>query len=215
MDSRDELISASYDLTGLDTVYLSYKWAWANHTTHTNDRLRISASGDCGNNWVLAKLRQGASSLPTVPDTDMYFTPDTITQWGSDVLTLTNAAYFTHNFSFKFEYVAKGGNNLYLDHINLYSDPSTAIQSAIQPSAVFRIFPNPADQESQVFFQAKGQGTTSMRVLDVQGRLVHQQDAVLAPWQEWSLHIPAQSPGVYLIKIQQGELSYIKRIVFN
>jgi hypothetical protein len=72
----DELLSATYDMSGMDTVWLSYRWAYANKTSGvTEDRLRIQVSGDCGATWSTRRTRMGTNTLPTANAINSQFTP--------------------------------------------------------------------------------------------------------------------------------------------
>jgi hypothetical protein len=92
----------------MDTIFVSYKWAYANRVNETDDRLRVSASGDCGASWTLARIRKGTTNLPTRTGTNLAFTPSGIDQWSGETLTLTNSSYMTENFQLKYEFISYG-----------------------------------------------------------------------------------------------------------
>jgi PKD repeat protein len=86
----DELYSATIDLTGAEMATISYKWAWANRSTETDDRLRLSASGDCGLTWSMRKMQKGTTNLPTADPTDAFFVPAGINDWSETAVDLIN-----------------------------------------------------------------------------------------------------------------------------
>jgi hypothetical protein len=143
-------------MSAMDTIKLSYKWAYANRLVGTDDRLRISLSGDCGNTWLLKRLRKGLTNLVTAPATNSQFTPADLTQWGSETLTIADHSVMTSSFRVKFEFVSKGGNNVFLDDINITSVDSLGNHYALTidenelASGIFAVaYPNPS-QSSMV-----------------------------------------------------------------
>jgi PKD repeat protein len=145
-DNLDVLYSATYDMTGATAIYLSYKWAYANKVNETDDRLKVSVTGDCGYNWDLRKMRKGSTNLPTGDPTNNQFTPSS-TQWGSEILTLLNQQWFTDRFRVKFEFIGKGGNNFFLDDINITADITQGV-TEVKPQFVFALYPNPTADAS-------------------------------------------------------------------
>ncbi len=60
----DGLTSSTFDMSEFALVTISYKWAFAQRTTETDDRLRVSVSNDCGETWFLRKMHRGFTDLP-------------------------------------------------------------------------------------------------------------------------------------------------------
>jgi hypothetical protein len=214
MDSRDELISAPYDMSGRDTIYVSYKWAWAKKSASTNDRFRISASGDCGQNWGLVKIHQGISNLATAPDTDGNFVPTGLDQWGSNVVLIANPSYMTDHFQVKFEFVAKGGNNLYIDDINVYGQEGASILEDLSLQN-WSVYPSPAQEDMTIeteWIQAqKGQ----FELYDALGQLVWTRPFNSAPNDHLKYILPHQTPGLYVLMVKTETKQSTKRVIFK
>lgn len=170
MDNIDELISATYDMSAMDTVWLSYKWAYANKLEETDDRLRISVSGNCGTEWYLKKVHKGLTDLPTSNATNQQFTPTSLDQWTGNVLTLSDEDWLTNMFRVKFEFIAKGGNNIYLDDINLYGVGENGVYvDHIEPVMSMLVYPNPSDNNMTLELITTG-GNTQIELFDAIGQ---------------------------------------------
>ncbi len=213
VDGRDELVSIPFDFTGQDSIIISYKWAFAQKTTNTNDRFRISGSSDCGNNWGLLKIHQGVSNLPTAPDTDGNFVP-TADQWMQNTIILTNLNYMTDHFQVKFEFVGKGGNHFYLDDINVYTPGGTGISELDAQMNAF-LFPNPSQQEMKLQLDMPNAEMVDIQLLDATGRSVWNQSETWMNKGENLFSIPQQAAGLYVLRVKNQKGTLVKRAIFK
>ena len=214
LGTKDAIISAPFELSNEDTAYVSFKWAWANRTDNTNDVLRISASTNCGETWTVLRTKQGVSNLPTAPDNNGNFIPTGPDQWDSDVITITNANYFTQQFQLKFEFTAKGGNNLFLDDINVYGPEGMSVLEG-QHDFDIDVYPNPSDNNVKVELSGWANGHCEMELMDASGRLIWRESKVSQLGKDNFTEIPHQSPGMYLLKVQKAHQLTTKRIIFK
>ena len=116
--SIDELISNTIDLSNSAAASISFKYAFAKRNSGNSDYLQILASKDCGETWFMRK-NISSSIISTMPNTNSNFTPT-----GSDWKVITIGAnsftnYLVSDFRFKFKFVNGGGNDLYIDDINV------------------------------------------------------------------------------------------------
>ncbi|MEY2938891.1 MAG: hypothetical protein RL062_1480, partial [Bacteroidota bacterium] len=213
VDGRDELVSIPFDFAGQDSIIISYKWAFAQKTTNTNDRFRISGSSDCGNNWGLLKIHQGVSNLPTAPDTDGNFVP-TSDQWMQNTIVLTNLSYMTDHFQVKFEFVGKGGNHFYLDDINIYTPGGTGVAELNSQMNAF-LFPNPSQNEMKLQLEMSNAEEVDIQLWDATGRMVWNQNQTWVNKGENLISIPQQSAGLYVLRVQNQQGTLVKRAIFK
>jgi hypothetical protein len=212
IDGRDELISIPFDFAGQDSIVISYKWAFAQKSTNTNDRFRISGTSDCGNNWGLLKIHQGVSNLPTAPDNDGNFVP-TADQWAENTIVLTNLSYMSEQFQVKFEFVGKGGNHFYLDDINIFTPGGTSVGAISRNTQVF-LFPNPTEDAMQMQIESWQQGRYELEMRDATGRIVWTMATMLSAG-EHRLTIPQQPSGLYMISLKGEKETIVKRAIFK
>ncbi len=136
---KDAFITDSYDFSTITYPELKFDVAYAQYSPTRSDSLNVYYSFDCGSNWTKIWNQKG-SDLATAPDQTTLFTPNA-SQWKTvsvPVLSLMGQ----NKVSFKFENVTGWGNAMYIDNINLHSNPSLSVNE-IQKVDV-KVFPNPA-----------------------------------------------------------------------
>jgi PKD repeat protein len=143
-----ELISPSYDLTTNPSYTLTFKYAFAQKLSGGNDRLVVYYSSNCGKSWSILRTKIGAS-LATAPKTNSFFVP-TPNQWREEIIDLTSLSHL-NNMKFKFYVKNSGGNNIWLDDINIDVSASTAINENVNLSN-YTIYPNPTNESAVVSF---------------------------------------------------------------
>lgn len=210
----DEIYSATVDLTGAESAQITYKWAYANRVTETDDRLRVSVSGDCGNNWSMRKLHKGLTNLPTATSTNSFFTPSTVDDWGTYTIDLTNAMWFNDRFRVKFDFTSYGGNNLYLDDINIVGSFANGVREA-KPVFFYNVYPNPSDEGMTLDMYQPAAERVNILMINAQGQLVTTlHDGLLSSGKQL-IAVPDQPAGLYTIVMSKGEHTAIQRVVFR
>ena len=151
--NKDFLFSSTMDLSEAVEVRVRYNWAYCFKGTsdndETDDRLRVSVTGDCGNDWDLRKMHRGYTSLPSAPPHYYPFVPENSDEWNEFTLILDQTKYLTPNFRVMFEFESRLGNDIFLDDINItaYDSSMLAIQEwSMGPD--WDLFPNPSDGEA-------------------------------------------------------------------
>ncbi len=163
----DDLISPSLDMTAFTSPVFTFKVAFAQRTSTDADKLKVFVSTDCGHTWSQRYSKIGAT-LSTVSATTTNFVP-TVAQWRTETISL--ASYLTDtDVRIKFEFTSGGGNNIYLDDININSatginDPEIGINQ-------FDVFPNPVQDNTMVSFSMDKSQKVSLQVFDMTGREV-------------------------------------------
>jgi PKD repeat protein len=167
-DDIDELISAPINLSNLESASISFKYAFAKRNSSNSDFLRIYASFNCGENWNLRK-NISSNSLPTHPNISSSFIPDE-DSWATVSVPGISDAYLVDNFRLKFEFNNGGGNDFFIDNININGLVSLDENQWISN---FSAFPNPSnDQVNISFYNKSNLKDASIRLLDASGRLV-------------------------------------------
>lgn len=175
--SIDELISSSVDLSNetVNNVTLSFRYAYRRVGPTNTDNLRIYFSSDCGSTWnqrVLKTTSQMASGTTTTAWTPV------LADWKTEhiVFGSQNAQYLTDGFRYKFRFEGKGGNNFYIDDINIYNgEPSDEIVYAgiKDTESVMKdisLFPNPNDGELNISFSLESVQQVTLKIMDISGK---------------------------------------------
>lgn len=124
--SEDQLIGSPLDLstiTSATNATMSFKFSYRKKNTANSEKLQVSISKDCGTTWSIIKNLSG-TTLGTIVNTNAW-TPSSTSDWTSVHVTNISSAYWVENFMYKFTFISTGGNNLYLDNINIYPGPSS------------------------------------------------------------------------------------------
>lgn len=114
---HDDLLSSSIDLSNLTAATIKFKVAYCQRTTTTNDKLTLYVSTNCGQTWS-PRFGKTGSALATTAIQTSAFTPTNTSQWVEYSASLTST-FLVENVRLKFVFDADGGNNLYLDDINI------------------------------------------------------------------------------------------------
>lgn len=150
MGTLDYLISPVFDLTGVVTVDLSFRYAYSDMNDHLSDGLFIMVSTDCGATFPLNQIifERWSPYLGTTSDNIENFSPEGSGDWRQEFI---NFGQFANepNVVIAFAALNGGGNNLYIDDIEISSNnfneidasiveisntPVSTCQTSIQPS---------------------------------------------------------------------------------
>jgi PKD repeat protein len=175
--STDELTSNAIDLskvTSQGLITLTFRYAYRKKNSANSEVLRVSMSGDCGSNWNTRKTLSGANLSSLVSTTD--WTPTSITDWTTVHVTNINSSYWNANTRIRFSFDGSGGNNFYLDDINIYpAAPTTelflGVNELVNTEAI-RMYPNPVDEELSLEFQTNTQQIVNYEIFDVLGKKI-------------------------------------------
>jgi PKD repeat protein len=173
----DELTSSQIDLSTVPstgTVTLSFRYAYRKVLTANYEYLKVFISGDCGADWIQRKTIQG-NQLSTLTSTTSW-KPNSQTDWVTVHMTNVTSNYFTDKFRVLFRFEGEGGNNIYLDDINLYNgSPSNDLVTGIaEHSSIshLEMFPNPADDELNVSFDLPNTDDLTISMVDLSGKII-------------------------------------------
>lgn len=211
---KDELISTTYDLTGAVDIALTFRYAFARNDTSNDDVLRVWVSRDCGTNWSMRKQLKGSTTLPTVSEQQSGFTPNNDSQWQLSTVDNISGNYAVADFRFKFSFQSNGGNNLWIDDINL-NDMAVGFAELAASDVAMRVVPNPAAGAAELFLETDDAQRTRLSVLNTLGQEVAVLvDGPLAAGQH-RLAIPVNSfaKGVYIVRLQQGGSAGVTRFI--
>lgn len=175
----DELTSAPIDLSVVPSngsVTLSFRYAYRKKVTADYEYLKVFISSDCGNDWAQRKTI-GGSQLSNLTSSTAW-KPTQQSDWTTvHMINVTNN-YFTENFRMKFRFEGEGGNNFYLDDINLYEgSPSDNLVIGVDELNTFNsieLFPNPTENELNLRFSLDKKEDMKFVISDLSGKISQQ-----------------------------------------
>lgn len=211
----DELILPDLDLTSYSgTPFLSFRWAYARSSTVYSDELIVLLSKDCGLNFTQILYKSG-NALATAPVQTTPFIPDS-SQWKQAKVTLFNYKNY-NNVILKFVNVTDGGNNLYLDNIQV-GDTVFSLESEEinwQDDRV-NIFPNPSNSFITVEYLIEQAGPVKMELVDISGNTISVAEIHPASPGKYITVLNTSGTlarGIYLLRLTTGNTIFRKKIV--
>ena len=203
----DELTSTTIDLSPIvteGTMTLSFRYAYRKKTSADYEYLKVFISGDCGAEWAQRKTL-GGNNLGSLTSTTSW-TPSQSADWTTVHMVNVTSGYWTPNFKVKFRFEGEGGNNIFLDDINIYSgapsdNPVLGIFENSDLSDV-RLFPNPTDNEINVSFGSLKNEAVKVEIFDFSGKQVFS-NSINAVEGSNLIHYPTHnlSNGMYSIRV--------------
>ena len=175
--SVDELTSAPIDLSVIPptgTVTLSFRYSYRKKTTADYEYLKVFVTSDCGETWAQRKTLGGNQLSSSVSSTS--WKPTQQADWVTVHMINVTSIYFTPNFKMKFKFEGEGGNNIYLDDINLYAgSPSDNLVLSLEENtdlSAIELYPNPTDEDVHIRYSSAVDTRLAISILDLSGKVI-------------------------------------------
>jgi hypothetical protein len=198
---KDDLVSTTFDMSTASSIRITYRYAFAQRNASNDDRLRVYVSKDCGSTWSLRQQLRGSTTLASAGVVNGTFVPSELDQWGYSELDNISAAYHTSSFRVRFEFESNGGNDLYLDDININGQP-VGIGSIDRTTELLSIHPNPNSGPAYLEFQMAQAGDLRLEIVDALGRSAVP-TTIVGNWpsgpQRIELPVQTLAPGTYIL----------------
>ncbi len=210
MNTKDELFSNIINLSGATALNISFKYAHAKIDSTSNDRLQLYVTSNCNTTWI-QRLSLTNTALETAPITATAFIPSSISEWKQATANIP-VSYMTSGFRFKFIYSSNGGNNIYIDDINI--DVNAGIDNVNFNSSV-QLFPNPANENATLTFTLSGSKNLNISILDILGRTIYEKNKenYVEGMNTISLSTGNFEAGVYFVNIKGEEINITKSLI--
>ena len=186
---------------------MSFRYAYRKRTFSDYEFLKVFITGNCGENWAQRKTL-GGNQLSNQSSSTAW-SPSSQADWVTVHMTNVTANYFTDNFRMRFRFEGEGGNNFYLDDINIYSGgPSNdLVLAGLEQNNLSELvlYPNPTDADLHLTFSSLYAGAAKLKVTDLTGKVV----------QAYPLYL---QEGKNMIITQTNQLaagSYLLQLEFN
>ena len=177
---------------------LEFAVAYRQYNSSSAERLMVKASTDCGGSWLTLYDLEGAD-LSTGTPTTSAFTPNA-SQWRTDVVDLSPVVG-SADVLFMFQTESNFGNNMYLDDIAI----GTTVGVEEQDASGFQVFPNPNAGTFSIRFNGALTGTMDVRVLAVDGTVVHQRQWSVAPGATLDVDLRGTAQGSYVVEVSSAK----------
>lgn len=113
------IYSPLYNLQNLLSVpQFEFKYAYAQQATSNNDILKVFVSTNCGTNWTQLYSKTGTQLTTTGTLIPAALLNPQASQWKTEIMSLSGYEG-NQKVAFKIEFTPNGGNNIYVDDINI------------------------------------------------------------------------------------------------
>ncbi|MEX1192487.1 MAG: M43 family zinc metalloprotease [Brumimicrobium sp.] len=215
-ESLDNLYSSPIDLSSIsDEVTMSFRYAYRKRSSNNSEWLRVFISNNCGEAWAQRKTLQG-DNLGDKIETSSW-EPTSQDDWVTVHLTNITSAYWVDNFRARFEFESDGGNNFFIDDINIYSGgPSGLSVSEENLVKHLKVYPNPATDEANVKFNVENTQPATVEVLNAVGQVVSESTIKAQTGENLvMLNTSKLESGVYMIRVSIDGIQQVKRLVIK
>ncbi|MBL7933651.1 MAG: T9SS type A sorting domain-containing protein [Bacteroidia bacterium] len=209
-----ELYLPPLDLIGGDNIQMSFDVAYAQRQDGDNDVLDVLASYDCGASWEPMYSKSGAELATTTP---YYYpawvpTPNDVTLWRNEVITLTGMN--KSNVLIKFVTTAAGGNNIYIDNVNVAQTDAVGLSNQKISADMMSIYPNPASNNLTVKTVVSDNSKATLKMVNTLGQVVYTKDLALSAGQNSiDLNVQNFATGIYnVVLISENGSSSVKKV---
>ncbi|MEP0985580.1 choice-of-anchor J domain-containing protein [Ekhidna sp.] len=203
---KNWFISPKLSTGKLDSAKLYFR---ASHATRDgfSDRLQVLLSTDCGENYSTTLLDAFSDSL-AVTNSATRWTPSSDNDWKTYELNLSHSFFFDDNIRIAFVFTPGGGNDLFIDDINIREGDLPNYED------VSRVYPNPAINTFNVGFNLLQKESITIRLLDISGRIVFEENIGNALNQVIEYKAPSQS-GLYFINVIGNEFNSTQKLFIS
>lgn len=162
-------VQAIYNQTSPSSLTFSFQCAFAKRKAINNDALKILVSNDCGRSWTPRQTIAAANLSSVTGLKTNYFIP-TASEWKKQTVSILNVAN-AQNVRIKFQFLSGGGNNIYIDDINIINPLLSVDESQVQALS-FEVYPNPSEGMATLEFTAQNSAKADIRLTDPLGKEV-------------------------------------------
>ena len=220
----DELISSPVDLSSIsDEVTLSFRYAYRKRHEDNVDWLRVFITNDCGanNSWSLRRNIRG-NQLSEFIETSAW-EPLSKEDWTTVHMTNITSQFWVDLFRVKFQFESDGGNNFFLDDINIYAD-SPSDEPLLNTTDISKnlnkvnVYPNPTSKDFNIDFTIKASGKVNVELFDTKGKLVKLNHINASEGKNLIIFSTDNlQPGMYFLKIKDrnGTTGSSHKVVIN
>lgn len=207
--SADEIVLPYLDFTTHTgaNLFMTFRWAYARSDPSFSDEMIVLLSTDCGVNYNQVYYRTG-NSLVTGPTQTTPFIP-TSTEWASAAFAL-NTFLPEQYVQVKIVNVTDGGNNLYIDDINI-GDLPTGITDDNEKEDLL-MYPNPSKDNITIEYSDKS-NFERVEILNTLGELVLSQQ--INSQRKITLSTTNLTLGLYYVHLTGAKNSEVKKLIIT
>lgn len=204
----DDLISPAYDLSGVLTPTMTFRLHFANRITANYDKLVVYISNNCGKTWQQIYSRSATGNLKTVPasigvsNIPAYASDD---DWRLEKIVIMNA-WAGATSRFKFAFTSGGGNNIFVDDINIEGISTVGLNKNNLLNRV-KVYPNPAKDNLNIDLSSGEFWGAQLQILDVLGKVCFAKTLDRSEDKNTTINVSGLERGIYFINLKKPDES--------
>jgi PKD repeat protein len=210
----DDLISSPFDLSSItDGMTLTFRYAYRKRSAANDEWLRVFVSSNCGETWAQRRTIKGDNLSPLISTSS--WTPSSQNDWVTVHMTNITSTFWVDNVRFKFQFESDGGNNFYLDDINIYAgDPQELSVEENGMFSDFTIYPNPTEGELTIQFTTENSANYTIELVNMLGQVV-ETSLIKANAGNNLVMIGTEQlrSGVYTLRMNTGNAQIIRQVI--
>ncbi len=147
--------------------------------------------------------------------TASHIPPVASSEWRQETISLTNT-WGSNPVRFKFKFTSGGGNNIFIDDINIFGISTSIAQTSLDEDGV-KIYPNPANNNLNIILDLTKNSEIEINIKDVTGKtLLAKNNKLLKGENKLQVETTNLSSGLYFVQIKNDDvLISIKKIVIS
>ncbi len=186
------------DMSGLTSMQMTFSVSHKKYNTTSVERLEVLASTNCGASWTILYNKSG-TFLSTTGTGTASFTPTTAAHWRTETVDMS-AFDNQSDVLVAFKLTNGYGNNVYVDNINIVSNPVGLREN--NSFSVVSIYPNPASTEANIKINSNVTELATIKVYNTLGQLLLTLNSELVTGEnELKINTSDLANGVYNVEI--------------
>ncbi len=168
----DELISPAYDMSTITQGTLRFRLHSSVPASSAYDKLTVYITNNCGKTWNMIYNKNSGIGLTTytTPTLFSYTATPASDEWRLETASIPNV-WASGVVRFKFVFTSGGGNNLFLDDIEVDGITTVGLNDT-KVASFIRMYPNPAAEELNFEYKTSLDKIKEIRIYDLLGKMV-------------------------------------------
>jgi hypothetical protein len=195
----DYVISDAFDLSSLTTAVFNFDQFYVMKKSSNREEFRIEISNDCGVSWSTLRGNIGFAIGPSkIVANSSYFPDDEV--WRSYSLDIPEA-YLTDGVKFRMTFTSDGGNNMFIDNINVANSTVGINENSFENT--IRVYPNPFTENATLVITTAIGGAANITLNDILGKEAKVLNDIKLSAGENQINIGRDGlpAGVYLLRV--------------
>ncbi|MFB6258052.1 MAG: M43 family zinc metalloprotease [Flavobacteriales bacterium] len=195
---------------------VSFDVAYCKKNSGDQGELRLYASNTCGKSWSLRGTFSSDDIQTTSgPISSQAFVP-LDDQWTRKTVNASlTSSYNVEDLRIKFEFTSGGGNNLYIDNINVHDEQNVSIEKEKQEGPAWSLHPNPVQKQAFLELNLSERKEVSVEVLDIRGKKlldVKNGKDLRAGKHRIQLDLQGIEAGPYFVRLRTGDQQHTRKL---